>query len=81
MVEHETPMVAHRTPRKSYTAVAHGIIERTPKNIWCPLFDPLKKHLFFSFSLHFLLPNLIVRLIIIIIIDPLSIVNKLKFCF
>ena len=31
MVEHETPMVAHRTPRKSFTGVAHGIIERTPK--------------------------------------------------
>ena len=31
MVEHETPKVAHRRPRKSINAVAHGIIERTPK--------------------------------------------------
>ena len=62
--EHETPKVAHtdRTPRRSFTAVAHGIIERTLKNIWCPLFDCSKKHvgLLFTFILHFLLPNLIV---------------------
>ena len=28
LVEHETPKVAHRTPKKSFTAVAHGIIEK-----------------------------------------------------
>ena len=54
LVEHETPMVAHRTPRKSFAAVAHGIIERTPKYIWCPLFDHSKKtrifHIYPSFS-------------------------------
>ena len=60
LVEHETPKVAHRTPSKSFTAVAHGIIERTPKNIWCPMFDRSKKHLIFTFIFHFLLPNLIV---------------------
>ena len=46
LVEHETPKVAHGTPRKSLRAVAH-IIERTPKNIWCPVFDRSKKHVFF----------------------------------
>ena len=60
LVEHETPKVAHRTPRKSFTAVAHGIIERTPKNIWCLLFDRSKKHVFLPFTRYFLLPNLIV---------------------
>ena len=59
LVEHETPKVAHRTPRDSFTAVAHGIIERTPKSICCPLFDRSKKHVFFTFILHFLLPILI----------------------
>ena len=26
LVEHETTKVAHKTPKKSFTAVAHGII-------------------------------------------------------
>ena len=47
LVEHETSKVAYRTPRKSFTAVAHGITERTQKNIWCPLFDRSKKTRFF----------------------------------
>ena len=72
LVEHETPKFANRTPRKSFTAVAHGIIERTPKHIRCPLFDRSKKRVFFTFILHFLLPNLIVLLIMINLIDLLS---------
>ena len=33
LVEHETPKVAHRTPRKSCTAVAHGIIEHLVSSV------------------------------------------------
>ena len=59
LVKHETPIVQHMTPRNSFTAVAHGFIERTPDNIWYPLCDSS-----FTFILHFLLPNLTVWLII-----------------
>ena len=43
-----------------------------------PLLGRSKKHVFFTFILHFLLPNLIVRLHIINLIDLLG---KLKFYF
>ena len=50
LVEHETPKVTHRTPGKSFTAVAHSIIKRTSENIWCPLFDRFKNTYFSHLS-------------------------------
>ena len=72
LVEHETQKVAHKTQRESLTVVAHGIIDRTPKKHLVSCVRPFKKTRIFTFILHFLLPNLIVWLIIINLIDLLN---------
>ena len=54
LVEHETPKVAHKTPRESLTVVAHGIIDMTQKKHLVSCVRPFKKtrisHIYPTFS-------------------------------